>query len=238
MTTLRVGVAYPDPPFNGMGDDAGGLDIDLISAIGALLEASVRLVAYDGPDFNGIFDALDADEYDCVIAGTTVTPERRRKAAFAPPYLVSGQSLAVDAARLPRVRSVDDLAGLTIGVQHGNTSQPIAERLVAEGKAASVHVYDYGSIESALHDLTTGGCDAFMKLAPVLTELVKPVADLEVVQRGLSREDIAIAVRFGDDVTLQRLSHAQAGLEDDGTLQGLRRKWLGSPYRDQSLTAH
>jgi hypothetical protein len=72
----------------------------------------------------------------------------------------------------------------------------------------------------------------------VLTELVKPVADLEVVQRGLSREDIAIAVRFGDDVTLQRLSHAQAGLEDDGTLQGLRRKWLGSPYRDQSLTAH
>ena len=69
------------------------------------------------------------------ISGTTVTPERRRKAAFAPPYLVSGQSLAVDAARLPRVRSVDDLAGLTIGVQHGNTSQPIAERLVAEGKA-------------------------------------------------------------------------------------------------------
>ena len=48
----------------------------------------------------------------------------------------------------------------------------------------------------------------------------------------------SIAVRFGDDVTLQRLSHAQAGLEDDGTLQGLRRKWLGSPYRDQSLTAH
>ena len=59
-----------------------------------------------------------------------------------------------------------------------------------------------------------------------------------MVQRGLSRENIAIAVRFGDDATLQRISHAQAGLEDDGTLQGLRRKWLGSPYRDQSLTAH
>ena len=238
MTTLRVGVAYPDPPFNGMGDDRGGLDIDLIEAIGAVLDASVRLIGYDGPDFNGIFDALGAGEYDCVIAGTTVTPERRRKAAFAPPYLISGQSLAVDTARLPRVRSIDDLTGLTVGVQRGNTSQPIAERLVAEGKAAAVRVYDYGSIRTALGDLTSGGCDAFMKLAPVLTELVSPFADVDVVQQGISREELAIAVALGDDVTLQRLTSAQAGLEDDGTLQGIRAKWLGNPYRDQGLSAH
>ena len=32
MQTLRVGVAYPDPPFNGMPDD-GGLDIDLMTEI-------------------------------------------------------------------------------------------------------------------------------------------------------------------------------------------------------------
>jgi ABC-type amino acid transport substrate-binding protein len=238
MTTLRVGVAYPDPPFNGMGDNRGGLDIDLIEAIGAVLDASVRLIAYDGADFNGIFDALDAGDYDCVIAGTTVTPERRRKAAFAPPYLISGQSLAVDTRRLPRVRSVDDLEGLTIGVQHGNTSQPIAERLVVEGKAKAVRVYDYGSIRTALADLTSGGCDAFMKLAPVLTELVRPFADVGVVQQGISREELAIAVALGDDVTLQQLTGAQAGLEDDGTLQGIRAKWLGNPYRDQGLTAH
>jgi hypothetical protein len=30
----------------------------------------------------------------------------------------------------------------------------------------------------------------------------------------------------------------QAELEDDGTLQRLRRKWLGNPYIDQSLAAH
>lgn len=237
MARFNVGVAYPDPPFNGMGDHRGGLDIDLIEAIGAALDLSVNLIAYEGADFNGIFDQLDRGSYDCVIAGTTVTPERRRKAAFVPPYLVSGQSLAVDTARLPRVRSIDELGGLTIGVQQGNTSQPIAERLVAEGKAKSVRVYDYGGIRSALNDLTTGGCDAFMKLAPVLTELVKPVADVEVVQRGLSHEEIAIAVGLDDDDSLRRIAAAQAQLEDDGTLQDLRRKWLGNPYRDQALAA-
>jgi polar amino acid transport system substrate-binding protein len=236
MAVLRVGAAFPDPPFNGV--DGGGLDIDLINAVGAAIGMSVQLIAYDGADFNGIFDALDAGRYDCVIAGTTVTPERERKADFAPPYLTSGQSLAVDTRRLPRVRSVDDLAGLTIGVQRGNTSAPIAERLVADGKAKAVRVYDYGSIRTALTDLTTGGCDAFMKLAPVLTELVRSVPGVEVVQQAISVEQIAIAVAFGDDATLQRITSAQAELEDDGTLQRIRRKWLGNPYVDQSLAAH
>ena len=238
MTTLKVGVAYPDPPFNGMGADRGGLDIDLIAAIGDRLAVTIQLIPYEGADFNGVFDELGAGVYDCVIAGTTVTPERQRKVAFAPPYLVSGQSLAVDTSRLPHVRSIDDLAGLTIGVQQGNTSQPIAQRLVAAGRASAARVYDYGGIRTALTDLTTGGCDAFMKLAPVLTELVAPIPGVEVVQRGISREDIAIAVALGDDAARRRITGAQSALEEDGTLQILRRKWLGSPYRDQALGGH
>jgi ABC-type amino acid transport substrate-binding protein len=233
METLRVGAAFPDPPFNGMPDD-GGLDIDLMEAIAEKLGAAVEFVSYDGADFNGIFNGLGS-AYDCVTAGTTVTPEREQQATFVPPYLISGQALAVDTTRLPQVRSVDDLEGLTIGVQQGNTSQPIAERLVAEGKAAAVRVYDYGAIRTALTDLTTGACVAFMKLAPVLTELVKAVQGVEVVQRGISVENIAIAVAIGDQALLGRLTVAQAELEDDGILQRIRGKWLGNPYADQNL---
>ncbi|RDH76712.1 amino acid ABC transporter substrate-binding protein [Mycolicibacterium moriokaense] len=234
MATLRVGAAYPDPPFNGM-PDGGGLDIDLMTAIADKLKMDVEFIAYEGANFNGIFDALDAGDFDCVAAGTTVTPERETKAAFVAPYLISGQALAVDTRRLRHVHSVDDLEGLTIGVQQGNTSAPIAEKLVAAGKAARVKFYDYGSIREALADLTTGGCDAFIKLAPVLTELVKPVTGVEVVQRGLSTEDIAVAVGLGDQELLAKITVAQAELEDDGTLQRIRRKWLGNPYTDQSL---
>ncbi|OBA96667.1 ABC transporter substrate-binding protein [Mycobacteriaceae bacterium 1482268.1] len=234
MQPLRVGAAYPDPPFNGMPDDSG-LDIDLMTAIAEKLDSSVEFFAYDGADFNGIFDALNNSEFDCVAAGTTVTPAREKRAAFVAPYLISGQGLAVNTRRLPNVHSIDDLGGLTIGVQHGNTSLPIAEQLVADGKAGRVRVYDYGDIRAALDDLATGSCDAFMKLAPVLTELVKPLADVEVVQRAISTENIAIAVALGDQELLARISVAQAELEDDGTLQRFRRKWLGNPYTDQSL---
>jgi polar amino acid transport system substrate-binding protein len=236
MENLRVGAAFPDPPFNGMPDDSG-LDIDLMAALAEKLRLTVEFIRYEGSDFNGIFDGMGT-AYDCVVAGTTVTPERERKATFVPPYLISGQSLAVDVTRLPHVSSVDDLDGLTIGVQQGNTSQPIAERLVAQGKAAAVRVYDYGAIRSALTDLTTGACDAFMKLAPVLTELVKPIPGVDVVQRGISVENIAIAVPLDDQRLLGRLTVAQAELEDDGTLQRIRRKWLGNPYADQNLAVH
>ena len=234
---MKVGVVRPDPPFNSM-PGGTGLDIELMTALAHALGEAVEFIDYAGADFDGVFDRLGAGGYDCIIAGTTVTPERARKAAFLPPYVVSGQGLAGDTERLPHVRSVDDLTGLTIGVQRGNTSDSIARRLVDDGKAGRVRVYDYGAVSSALADLATGGCDAVMKLAPVLNELVKSVPGVEVVQRGLSVEDIAIAVDPADQALLARLQVAQAELEDDGTLQRIRGKWLGNPYTDQSLAVH
>ena len=112
-------------------------------------------------------------------------------------------------------------------MQQGNTSGPIADKLVADGKAARVRVYDYGEIRTALTDLTTGGCDAFMKLAPVLTELVKPIAGVEVVQRGISTENIAIAVGLEDQRLLGRITAAQEELEQNGTLQRITTEMAG-----------
>jgi polar amino acid transport system substrate-binding protein len=61
---------------------------------------------------------------------------------------------------------------------------------------------------------------------------------VDVVQRGISVENIAIAVALDDQALLARLTVAQAELEDDGTLQRIRGKWLGNPYADQNLAVH
>lgn len=140
--TLRVGAAFPDPPFNGADND-GGLDISLMHEIAATLGLSVEFIPYTEPNFNGIFDALDAGAY---------------------------------------------------------------------------------------------GCDACMKLAPVLTELVRHLPGVEVVQRGLSTERIATAARTSDSDLLARIDAAQADLERDGRLAELRDRWLGSPELDHSGT--
>ena len=225
---LRVGAALPDPPFELMGKDGpAGFDIDLMKLIAAKLGREWQLVPYKGSDFNGIFAGLNEGNYDCVASGTTITPGRQTIADFCSPYAVSGQSLVVDATRHPGVHGIDDLAGLVIGVQQGNTSQPVAEKLVADGRAARVRVYAYDQIETALGDLSSGGCDAFMKLAPVTHWFVRDRPSLRVVQTGITREVLGACVRKGDTALRQAIDAAQAALVKDGTLPALIKQWLG-----------
>lgn len=225
---LKVGAALPDPPFEFL-DASGpsGFDIALMRRVARRIGREWQLVPYAGADFNGIFDGLNDGRYDCIASGTTITPGRQAIADFCDPYAVSGQSLVVDPTRHPAVRSVDDLRGLVIGVQQGNTSQPVADRLVAEGRAARVRVYAYDQIETALADLSTGACDAFMKLAPVTHWFVRTRPQLKVVQTGITREALGICVRKGNTPLRDTINAAQAALAKDGTLPALIREWLG-----------
>lgn len=227
-TPLKVGAALPDPPFEFMSKDGpAGFDIALMQRIAEKLGREWQLVPYKGADFNGIFAGLDSGAYDCIASGATITPQRQRIADFCAPYVVSGQSLVVDPSRHPGVHGIADLKGLVIGVQQGNTSQPVADKLVAEHRAARVRVYAYDEIEKALDDLMTGGCDAFMKLAPVTQWFVRDRPKLKVVETGITRERLGISVRKGNAALRDAIDKTQASLMADGTLPALIKQWLG-----------
>ena len=229
---LRVGAALPDPPFEFMTTDGpAGFDVGLMQAIARRIGREWRLVPFAGADFNGIFAGLDNGEYDCIASGTTITPARERIADFCPPYAVSGQSLVVDPSRHPDVHGVAGLKGLVIGVQQGNTSQPVADKLVAEGRAARVRVYAYDEIERALDDLTTGGCDVFMKLAPVTEWYVRSRPNLKVVETGITQESLGVCVRKGDMALRRVIGEAQAALMSEGAVAALTKQWLGTGMR-------
>ncbi len=226
---LKVGAAFPDPPFElTTKDGPAGFDITLMQKIAEKLGREWQLVPYKGADFNGIFAGLNDGSYDCVASGTTITPGRQKIADFCPPYVASGQSLVVDVSRHPNVHGTGDLKGLVIGVQQGNTSQPVAEKLVAEHRAARVRVYAYDQIETALDDLSTGGCDAFMKLAPVTAWFVRDRRKLNVVETGITHELLGICVRKGNTALADAIGKAQAALMADGTIPGLIKQWLGT----------
>src|SRR5208337_1385153 len=145
---LRVGAALPDPPFEFMTDTGpAGFDVTLMQRIADQLGREWQLIRYTGADFNGVFAGLNDNTYDCIASGTTITPDRERVADFCAPYAISGQSLVVNPSRHPNVHGIADLQGLVIGVQRGNTSQPIAAKLVAQHSAARVRVYAYDEIE-------------------------------------------------------------------------------------------
>jgi len=226
---LRVGSAIPDPPFELMREGApAGLDIDLMQAICAELGLVWQLCRYAGDDFEGIYDALDRGEWDCVASGATVTSAREMKADFCTPYLVSGQSLVCNVERTPNIHSIQDLKGRVIAVQRGNTSEPVVERLKAQGAVADVRLYPYDGIVTMLDDLDAGRIDAIMKLGPVMHWFTRDRPHLRVVQEGITVEKIAVAVRRGNDALRTALEGAQQRLVANGTLAQLTRTWVGS----------
>jgi polar amino acid transport system substrate-binding protein len=224
---LCVGSALPDPPFEFMdAGEARGFDVELTQAIAAGLGLAWRLGPYTGADFNGIFGELASGTWDCVASGATITPERERMASFCAPYFRSGQSLVCNIEETPHLRSIDDLTGMILGVQHGNTSEPVAHRLKEEGRIAEVRTYAYHDIGVMLDDLSAGKIGGVMKLAPVMRWMIKDRPRLRVVQEGITDERLGVAVRLGNDALLEAVNKAQARLQDSGTLEELAQKWL------------
>src|ERR1700761_9124309 len=112
---LKVGAAFPDPPFELMTKEGpAGFDITLMQRIAEKLGRKWQLVPYTGADFNGIFAGLGDGSYDCIASGTTITPGRQALVDFCTPYAVSGQSLVVDTTRHPNVHGIADLTSLVI----------------------------------------------------------------------------------------------------------------------------
>ncbi len=89
-------------------------------------------------------------------------------------------------------------------------------------------MYAYDEIEKALGDLSTGGCDVFMKLAPVTEWYVRDRPMLKVVQTGITREYLGVCVRKGDTALRAAIEAAQAALMTDGTIPKLIAQWLGT----------
>lgn len=224
---LTVASAYPDPPFDIIeGDASSGFDIELMRAICAQLGLSLRPVRYSGADFNGIFDGLATGSYDAVISGTTITPERSAIALFSQPYLEFNQGVAVNRRARAHVASLDDLCGLTAGIQSGNTSDLVAKRLLAEGKIANIKYYPYHGIAAALDDLEAERIGLVIKLFPVISSLVKNRPLLSVALEVPTHEKLGIAFAKENQALCEAVNRALARLRETGEFARLQAHWF------------
>jgi polar amino acid transport system substrate-binding protein len=228
--TLIVASAYPDPPFDLIENgSASGFDIELMRAICAQLGLALHPLRYSGDDFNGIFDGLAKRSYDAVISGTTITPGRSAVVLFSQPYLEFNQGVAVNRRSTPSVASVGDLHGLTAGIQSGNTSDFVANRLLADGTIADIKYYPYNGIATALDDLEAGRIGLVIKLFPVISWLVKDRPQLSVAIEVPTHEKLGIAFAKHNETLCEAVNRALATLRDTGEFARLQARWFPRP---------
>lgn len=143
-----------------------GIDMDLLNAIAEDQGFEYELKPLG---FSAALQALESNQIDGMIAGMSITDERKATFDFSEPYFESGVVMAV-AASNDDITSYQDLAGKTVAVKTGTTGSAFAESIQKE--------YDFklNTFEDSANmyeDVQAGNSDAAFEDYPVMAYALK-----------------------------------------------------------------
>ncbi len=113
--------------------------------------------------FDSIIPALASGSCDVIVSATTITAERSAKVLFSDPYFDADQSLLVVAADKGTYKSLDDLAGKTIGVQSGTTGSDYAKAHTPTGAT----IKEFPGADDLFAAITSSDIQAVLQDFPV-----------------------------------------------------------------------
>src|SRR5262245_49752908 len=134
-----------------------GFEVDLANALAMRMGRKARFVQNQ---WDGLVPGLERGEYDAVINGLEITPERAEKISFSNPYFYSTLTLTT---RLDdsRIRTVQDLQGRTAGT----LKVTFAERYLENLGGIAIRSYD-GQVNPYV-DLGLGRLDGVVMDTPI-----------------------------------------------------------------------
>ncbi len=207
------------PPYE-MTTDSGeleGIDVDTAKAIAEKLGLELQV---DDMEFDAALLSVQQGKADIVMAGVTVTDERKAVMDFSDSYATGIQSIIVP--NDSDIASPDDLAGKKIGTQRGTTGYIYCSDDFGED---SVVAYDSGL--TAVQALNNGQVDAVVIDNAPATEYVAANPGLKVLDTSYAEEDYAIGMAKGSALE-DAVNKALEELKADGTLQAIVDKYINA----------
>jgi polar amino acid transport system substrate-binding protein len=160
---------------------------------------------------------LERGEYDAVVNGLEVTPERAEKINFSNPYFHSTLTITrrIDDDRVNRPA---DLRGLTVGV----LKVTFAEKFVESLGDVTIRSYD-GQVQP-YNDLDLGRLDAVVMDTPIAVYYAAGprVKNIEI---PTARMTFAIGLRKTDVELLRQVNAALDTMKRDGSLRKIYTEW-------------
>lgn len=219
---LRVANTQANPPWNFLDEknQVAGYDVDVANEIAKRL--GIPKVTFIGSTFQDFILGVQSDRFDMVIAGQTVTDERKKQVDFSDPYQINGVSIFVGSSNTT-IKTQADLAGKRIAVTAGGTQEQFAREKIPN---ADVKTYENATL--GLTDVGLGRADAALVSRFVGAYLadknglkVKPLEGL------LTTEVNAMSFKKGETALKAEVDKALAAMIADGTLTTISKKWLG-----------
>ena len=213
--TMATNAAFP--PYE-MTTDAGefeGIDIETAQAIADKLGLELQI---DDMDFDAALLSVQQGKADIVMAGVTVTDERKAVMDFSDSYATGIQSIIVPEGS--DIASPDDLADKKIGTQRGTTGYIYCSDDFGDD---AVVAYDSGL--TAVQALNNGQVDAVVIDNAPAKEYVAANPGLVVLDTSYAEEDYAIGMAKGSSLEAA-VNAALEELKADGTLQAIVDKYI------------
>ena len=213
--TMATNAAFP--PYE-MTTDSGefeGIDIETAQAIADKLGLELQI---DDMDFDAALLSVQQGKADIVMAGVTVTDERKAVMDFSDSYATGIQSVIVPEGS--DIASPDDLAGKKIGTQRGTTGYIYCSDDFGDD---AVVAYDDGL--TAVQALNNGQVDAVVIDNAPAQEFVAANPGLVILDTSYAEEDYAIGLAKGSALE-DAVNAALEELKADGTLQSIVDKYI------------
>ena len=223
--TLKMGTNAAFQPYEYYDDESGaiiGIDAEVAALICEKLGYELEIVDMA---FDSLIPALTSGKVDFVMAGMTVTEERKQSVDFSTSYAQGVQVVIVPEGS--DITSIDDLtaegASHKVGVQQGTTGDLYATWDIADAGLGSVEPYANGP--DAVLALTSGKVDCVMIDNEPAKNLVAANEGLKILETPYTVEDYAIAVAKGSELT-EKINAALEELISDGSVQAVVEKYI------------
>jgi ABC-type amino acid transport substrate-binding protein len=210
---LTVGTDTPYSPFEYReGGELTGFDVEIMDEIASRLGLETEWV--DSP-FDTIFTDLASGQFDVVISGATITPEREEEVDFSDPYFRSLQALVV--LEDSGIGSFEDLGeGDSVSVQSGTTGEAWAEENL-EPNGVEIRAFpEYPPVYNALEAGQVDGV-VYDESSAIPETFARP--GTEVVDTVDTNEFYGIAVDPNNGDLLDAVNQALQEMMDDGTYE-------------------
>lgn len=216
---LKMATSADFPPFESY-DEKGnfiGFDVELAQKIAAELGYELKI---EDMDFDGLIGSLQAKRVDMVLAGMSATEDRRKNVDFSESYHRSGE-MFISKTDNP-MEDLASLAGKVVGVQLGTIQEEGAETL-AEEYGFEVKKVDDASI--LIQELNSNRIDVAYMDKTVATGYINSQGFVGFDDPTTSSPGMAIAFPKGSEL-VEEVNKVLKQLEEDGTLEELKDKWL------------
>ena len=222
---LNIGSDNAYPPFESIPTGQKvpvGFDVDLYKEVAKRLGLTATSTT---TSFDGLFtSSLPTGKFDLGVSAVTIKESRKRTVDFAIPYFVANLSLSVDTSKNPTIKTIDDLAGKTIGVQSGTTSEDCAKALVAQGKAKDVKSYDTSTL--SFDDLVAGRVAAVINDTPASVGIIAGRPTVKITQIIETNERYGFAVSKNKPDLRVAVDGALTAMMTDGTYANIYKTWF------------